>query len=338
MAAQTCAAIEMANAALSYVSPDLHPSASCTPAQPPSSRKSPARNATTLLPAPPSDGLPSLLKYVDSYLMRAHGMFDLPPSPLYTTCRICQRLGHKCPEFSTFLPLTPCGCWVHYRCFIRRACQPFRDLAGYRCPGCGITLFIWEGITALTLLTRTGLDIPDCNFSDLKKYGGLIFTENVAQAGDLNPHMMVFTDTMLEPTPRHARITDSLTGKMVQSLSASYESDCALIETYISSAFHSNLQQISPYLDGSPDILTCVNTVLLSIKEVLRPRSIWLSFRTLAGELCWTVLVAIKMKRFLLEGHGLICGTLGWKVFECGLESWTRQIGEICRVQTSPVD
>jgi hypothetical protein len=61
---------------------------------------------------------------------------------------------------STFLPLSPCSHWVHYRCLIWLASKSdpqSRD----KCTQCHTRLFQWEGITALTLAARTGIDMED---------------------------------------------------------------------------------------------------------------------------------------------------------------------------------
>jgi hypothetical protein len=61
---------------------------------------------------------------------------------------------------STFLPLSPCNHWVHYRCLIWLASSSdpqSRD----KCTQCHTHLFQWEGITALTLAARTGIDMEN---------------------------------------------------------------------------------------------------------------------------------------------------------------------------------
>ena len=44
---------------------------------------------------------------------------------------------------------------MHYRCFVwhvTRENEPRKDT----CPFCGVKLFVWEGISALTIAARTG--------------------------------------------------------------------------------------------------------------------------------------------------------------------------------------
>jgi hypothetical protein len=130
-----------------------------------------------LLPsAPPATSprpLPSLLRFVDHDLMQSAAIHNHPPNPK-ATCTICKGawdirgLAPKNPadsarlllaHASPFLPLWPCGHWVHYRCLIWQASRHTaqRDM----CPTCGIQLFVWEGITALTLAVRTNLLMED---------------------------------------------------------------------------------------------------------------------------------------------------------------------------------
>lgn len=100
--------------------------------------------------------LPSLFRYIDNHLMRTSHLHNSPPSPI-AICPICQYQHNLAPIQTTFLPLSPCGHWVHYRCFIWHTTRlhQCRD----KCPCCGVQLFKWDGINVLTLAMRTGIEM-----------------------------------------------------------------------------------------------------------------------------------------------------------------------------------
>ncbi|KAF3004332.1 hypothetical protein E8E13_009439 [Curvularia kusanoi] len=99
--------------------------------------------------------LPSLLQYTDIVLMRTSHLFNNPP-PTITTCAYCKTNYDNVSIQSDFLPLHPCNHWLHYRCLIWHVTRddPNHD----KCPVCKTPLFEYDGITALTLATRT--DVP----------------------------------------------------------------------------------------------------------------------------------------------------------------------------------
>jgi hypothetical protein len=124
--------------------------------------------------------LPSLLQYVDHELPKTSASHN-QPLHARSACNICY-LSWDAPintldastssepaVQTTFLPLSPCGHWVHYRCLIHAA------LRGYStCNVCGTQLFAWEGITTLVLGMRTGLlmedKVYDVESSDSRHY------------------------------------------------------------------------------------------------------------------------------------------------------------------------
>ncbi|KAF1828854.1 hypothetical protein BDW02DRAFT_473363, partial [Decorospora gaudefroyi] len=121
---------------------------------------------------PPSSAqpLPSLLRYTDHDLMANAHIHNQPPNP-HATCPICMLSWYRpipsttnmtsqssaTATRSTFLPLTPCGHWLHYRCLIQ---QTTHQPAKTTCPTCHTPLYAHEGITVLTLTTRTRLAPP----------------------------------------------------------------------------------------------------------------------------------------------------------------------------------
>ena len=148
-----------------------------------------------------------------------------------------------------------------------------------KCCTCDTRLFEWDGITALTLATRTGLDLDDNTRSGFhhEKFGAF-------KAAD-----------------RRA-----------------YEVECAVIDSTIHAHFFATLAKPSKHEDHSPDLVQCFYDVLEALKDMGKPAARWLQFSTQTGYLLWGMLVALKMGRYLIEGHGNIATTEGWKDFEEG--------------------
>lgn len=135
----------------------------------------------------PPRTIPSLLRFVDHDLMQRAPIHDHPRYS-HSSCTICDcpwntpavlcessdnPSDHARPVPITFLPLWPCGHWVHYRCLIWRATQ--QTDSKDKCPECNVQIFQWEGITTLTLATRTELDMNDgstSSYTDEKMYEG----------------------------------------------------------------------------------------------------------------------------------------------------------------------
>jgi hypothetical protein len=232
----------------------------------------------------------SLLHYVDVQLMTSVAYHDHPTHP-GATCCICfyqwdipingsrNGISSQPALFSTFLPLSACSHWVHYRCLIwlaSRSDPQSRD----KCPQCHTRLYQWEGIAALTLATRTGIEMEDNNT------GGTL------------------TSTSFDGSDR-----------------AWYESDCVVIESIIQAQFFLHLDTKSKYIDLSPNLVQCFYDVLDALKRMSKPTAPWLKFETKLGHLLWGMLVTIKMRRYLIERHGTIQGTEGWRRFEEGRQT-----------------
>ncbi|KAH5371999.1 hypothetical protein HBI48_039760 [Parastagonospora nodorum] len=229
--------------------------------------------------------LPSLLRYVDNDLMQSSALHNQPPHPI-STCGICfsrwdapviSTQSGRDATTSTFLPLSPCGHWVHYRCFIWLATM--NDGRRNKCCTCDTRLFEWDGITALTLATRTGLDLDDNTRAGFRhdKFGAFKATDRRA-----------------------------------------YEVECAVIDSTIHVHFFAMLAKPSKYADHSPDLVQCFYNILEALKDMGKPAARWLQFSTQTGYLLWGMLVALKMGRYLTEGHGIITTTEAWKEFEEG--------------------
>ncbi|KAJ4383800.1 hypothetical protein N0V86_000643 [Didymella sp. IMI 355093] len=107
----------------------------------------------------PPASLPSLLQYVDHVLMRDKDKHDHPPDPTQK-CTSCSIQWDKVSIPSTFLPLSPCGHWIHYRCFIELATRGGDSHEG-TCYICNIPLYEWDGINTLTLASRTNVSMKN---------------------------------------------------------------------------------------------------------------------------------------------------------------------------------
>lgn len=230
----------------------------------------PIQDATVIAQRP----LPTLLRYIDNDLMRSASKHNHPPDPK-AICTICYYpwdtpincfqagLNGQAPVHTKFLPLSPCGHWVHYRCLIWLATKDVshRD----KCSTCGTQLFHWEGITTLTLATRTGLSMSSSTTNSSTP-----FSDNIA-----------------------------------------YDKDCATITSIIHATFFTHLSLLSPHADRSPDLVQCFYDVLDALERMGLPRARWLRYETPTGHLLWGALVAIKMRRYLVEGHAGIVETEG---------------------------
>ncbi|KZM23397.1 uncharacterized protein EKO05_0003937 [Ascochyta rabiei] len=232
-----------------------------------------------------SRSLPSLLQYVDHVLLRDTSSHNQPPHP-GQKCVICNLQWDKASVPSTFLPLSSCNHWVHYRCLIWLATGdgPHRD----KCYACNKPLYEWDGISALTLATRTSLPMSDSR----------------APTSTPNTHVAGTSDK------------------------DAYEQECMFIDNTIAHRFFDQLGKPAGFSDGSPDLVQCYDDVLNDLSSMGRPHSKWLRWSTSTGCLLFSMLVAIKMKRFLLEGHGRIVQTEAWTAWEDGCRSLQRRILE----------
>ncbi|KAF1938320.1 hypothetical protein EJ02DRAFT_354738 [Clathrospora elynae] len=233
--------------------------------------------------------LPSLLRYVDHDLMQDAAAHD-QPLDLNAICPICllqwdtpiattvdtAGLSHLVSQptpaiKSTFLPLSPCGHWLHYRCFIWHTAQTGNPDKN-KCFVCRTPLYEWDGMTALTLATRTGLELQD-------------------QTQDRYPY----------DNDREA-----------------YEAECVFIDSIINRHFFVSLGQPSKHVDGSPDLISVYYAVLDELDKLKKPQCTWLSWNTMTGFFLFGMLVCVKMRRYLVEGHDGIIVTEGWTGFEEG--------------------
>lgn len=246
------------------------------------SLKEPCTDTQTLLL--PST-LPSLLQYVDNRLVQDRCRHD---HPAYASqrCVSCDVQWDNVSIPSTFLPLSPCNHWIHYRCLIWLATR--NNSLKDKCPACKRRLFEWDGISALTLATRTSLPMDNQQFTNV--YAG--------------------------------------TQAWVSSDRAEYEQESQFIEDLCHQRFSVELTRPSGYSDGSPDLVQCFNDVLNDLRGMGRPRAKWLRWSTTSGSLLFGVLVTVKMRRYLIDHHGHIRQTEAWITWEHGCKALQRQLLE----------
>jgi hypothetical protein len=221
---------------------------------------------------------------------------------------MCNHVYHtKTIPRTTYLPLT-CGCWIHYDCFLRHVVgtspniDPRIGRPNDCCPICRTRLFTLEGIVMLTLATRTNISMADIQY------------------------------------PLHVDYYWDLdAGLYVVSESTAYTADCKIIEkiiiTRFISLFHNMNARPSPYPDGSPDLWTCYYDILEDIDSRGYPKSRWLQFNRKGegrlkgvGFLLFGMLVAVKMRGFMVEHHARIMMTEAWADFENCREELQRMI------------
>lgn len=229
--------------------------------------------------------LPSLLRYVDHVLTRDTDRHNHPPYAAQT-CVSCNIQWDKADTPSTFLPLTPCNHWIHYRCLIWLATR--EGLHKNKCLACKKQLFEWDGINALTLATRTSLPMSNEQFTTI------------------NPGT-------------YALVTSDRTV---------YEQECQFIDNTIDRRFFNQLTKPSGFADNSPDLVQCFNDVINDLRLLGRPHSKWLKWSTNTGSLLFGMLIAIKMRRFLLESHGRIRQTEAWTAWKDGCRLLQKRIME----------
>lgn len=229
-----------------------------------------------------SKTLPSLLQYTNSILIRDESRHNHPPFAVLT-CVGCNVHWDNVKIPSTFLSLSSCNHWIHYRCLIWLATR--EDPTRNQCPVCKTQLFEWDGISALTLATRTNLSMNDKQYIAMNE------------------------------------IQDSVT-----SYRREYEQECNYIETAINQHFFAQLPKASGFSDGSPDLVQCFNNIMEDFRLKERPQSKWLRWNTTTGSLLFGMLVAIKMRRYLLDGHGKIQQTEAWVAWENGCQSLQKRL------------
>jgi hypothetical protein len=227
--------------------------------------------------------LPSLLQYVDHVLMRHKAQHNKPPHPAQK-CTICSIQWDKASIPSTFLTLSPCGHWVHYRCLIELATHggPHKG----SCNTCNTPFYEWDGINTLMLAGRTNVPIQKDQTTAIS----------------------------------------SSTYALVASDRDAYEQECDFIEKTIERRFFKQLAKPSGFADHSPDLVQCFNDVLNDLRLMGRPTSKWLTWSTTTGSLLFGMLVAIKMQRYLTEGHGRLKQTEAWVAWAEGCRALQARI------------
>jgi hypothetical protein len=243
--------------------------------------------------------LPSLLRYVDNNLSRSKDLHDKPPDP-DAKCPMCNTIHHHAFVKSVFLPLSPCDCWVHYRCFIWHVVVNTQNREV--CPVCNTLLFNYEGITATTLAIRTNIARPN------------------------------------ETWPANQHYRDLDTCQIVRSSYSEYAAECKHIEDVIHRQFFHSLTLTPPYDDRSPDLTKCYYAVMKDLVLHRRIKNGWLEYHTEEGYFLYGMLVGLKMRRCLKEKQTVIVGTEGWTGFLQGMDVLQGRIWQKVREESGDTE
>lgn len=252
--------------------------------------------------------LPSLMCYVDNHLMGDLNWQNLPPNP-NMFCPLCQCQQNNALFMTELLPLSPCGHRVHYKCFVwwTTQCNPARD----KCPCCSVPLFKWEGITTLTVATRTGLGMENARLA-------LPYWEEDAGVG-------CYTDQ--DEYELECKHIWNMIGNHYNNCMARYHNQASdqprpgpvspMPPPTIPTMEHVSAQDQHPDpADGSPNLLNMYHDIFAELLNNNRPRSKWLKYETQLGYYLFAMLVSIKLRRFVEEWTKDVVGSEGWKIFE----------------------
>ncbi|KAH7119893.1 hypothetical protein B0J11DRAFT_570304 [Dendryphion nanum] len=266
-----------------------------------------ARSTTLFFHTNHNLNLPPFMTYVDKHLASGHAFHGRPPHP-DMKCPICNDTASGPPIHSIFLPLSPCGHWVHFYCFVwhvARMYQPTRD----KCPACMTQLFLWDGINVLTIAARVNMEMEQRDFS--------------------RPYL------------------DQSLLRVIKNDRQEYEADCEVIERFILRQFNNWLIQNpdgkynansssrkqkqlavpngNPE-DGSPNLVKFMQNVMAELRTTTRPFSQWLKWETMSGFLLFSELVSIKIERWARDNYIGCEGTQGWNQFQECRKSAQRQL------------
>lgn len=159
--------------------------------------------------------------------------------------------------------------------------------------------------------------------------------------------------------PRLNHYRDPITGHTIFSDSVSYLTDCTVIDMFIKSRFDELFAPTPPtnrysggspdpsapappigrHSDGSPDLRSCLYRILENLDRYGYPKSRWLSFHrapkgespSSVGFYLFCMLIALKLRGFLIESHSSIVETHGWADFENCREEIQRLISKDVR-------
>ncbi|ORY00444.1 hypothetical protein BCR34DRAFT_494569 [Clohesyomyces aquaticus] len=225
--------------------------------------------------------LPSMMQYTDNHLMKNRHLYGRPPNP-DTRCPI--ELSHGNTR-RLFLPLSPCGHWIHYECFVWWITRI--HLNQDRCPACYIRVFDWDGISALTIATRSNIEMED--------------------------------------SPIRAPYNDSVTGKSIFTDSQQYAAECETFEKMIADHFYDHYTK-SGQLYVGVNLTSVYREVMEEIRILGMPRSRGLHWTGICGYLLFGMLVLIKLERWVKETNAGYLATQGWETFLQGKEGMRMDI------------
>jgi hypothetical protein len=114
---------------------------------------------------------------------------------------------------------------------------------------------------------------------------------------------------------------------------AEYAEECGVVEGVMQAVFYKELARGSGFRDGSPDLVRWFDGVIDEIRLKGLPRARWLCWSTGTGSLLFSLLVAVKMRRFLLEEKRGIVQTEAWRAWEEGCRRLQRRVFQHVRME-----
>jgi hypothetical protein len=281
------------------------------------------RQAVSAVPvgAPnPAVSLPSMMRYLDFHL-NATRVYGQHPHP-QATCPICHFPHDQSPVATTFETLPPCQHQVHYRCLIWWVTRlnPARD----KCPFCYIPLFKWDGVSALTLAARIGLQLENGIFAaHTGRLKGLWYVDEETRIQCDSDQSEYESDCKwIEMRAKRCYHEEMRRGNQMmptpemQNPPPKYSATIRAFLAAMSTDFNPTQQLASASSQASPSLVRVYYTVLDEMEQVSRPRASWLQWDSFVGFLLLGMLVCIKVRRCIVEETGNMVGTEGWYDYE----------------------
>ncbi|KAF2727403.1 hypothetical protein EJ04DRAFT_570408 [Polyplosphaeria fusca] len=251
---------------------------------------------------PPPETLPSLMRFTDNILMRSYGMHDNPPGGHGHRCPICYYTHQSAPLAfaSAFVPL-PCNHWVHYRCIIHR-CTRVEGSQCNNCPTCKTKLFEWEGISVITVATRSHIEVDGLDYPQLAY--------------------------------------ETTVNRYISNEKEAYLAECEIMEMLIRKFFNVELGRLNGFdpsyescvlpnpSDGSPNLIRLWWEVLEELSRQRRPWCRLLQWKTHLGWLLFGMFVAVKIRRWVIEDPAFMIETNAWSMFEDSMRELQTKISQ----------
>lgn len=254
-----------------------------------------------------NNALPPFMTYIDKHLALGIAMHNKPPDTS-TKCGCCRQPQNT--SATTFLPLSPCGHWVHYNCLVFRASRANPHIHN-RCPVCNLELFAWDGINVLTAAARSYFQMESENLAyHYYDYDAMM---NVKTDSDqYNADCWVIELTIQAQYNIWKNQPEDSRHQWYQNIQVKIAGDLARGE-------YTLLNIPDNPTDGSPNLQAILFRVMQDLDTRQRPFAKWLQWSSLSGYLLFCTLVGIKMSRIVMDNHVEIVGSAGWMQFITGM-------------------